>query len=89
MKKIFSLLTICALMLALSLCALAADKTVYVCDGGTGDGSSAEAPQAIPAFRYPSFHSVGKCRFFIIILQSRKNIKPIRSFSRNTLAFSI
>lgn len=44
MKKIFSLLTICALVLALSLCALAADKTVYVCDGGTGDGSSAEAP---------------------------------------------
>ena len=45
MKKILSVLAICMLIAALSLSALAAEgKTVYVADGGTGDGATADAP---------------------------------------------
>lgn len=44
MKKILSLFTLCLLAALLVISGFAADKTVYVCDGGTGDGTSADAP---------------------------------------------
>ena len=45
MNKIIAyVLVISLLVFALALCAFAAEKTVYVRDGGTGDGSTAESP---------------------------------------------
>ncbi len=45
MKKILSVFTVLALTALLIFSALAAeDKTVYVCDGGTGDGTSENSP---------------------------------------------
>lgn len=45
MKKLLTVLTMLTLATLLVFSAFAAEgKTVYVCDGGTGDGSSANAP---------------------------------------------
>jgi len=45
MKKLLSVLAVLTLSVLFVLSAFAAEgKTVYVCDGGTGDGTSAESP---------------------------------------------
>ena len=44
MKKYFGLMSALLLCLLLAICASAADATVYLNDGGTGDGMSASAP---------------------------------------------
>ena len=44
MKKYFGLMAMLVICLVGCLCASAADRTIYLNDGGTGDGSSASAP---------------------------------------------
>ena len=56
MKKLFILLVISALLL---ISAFAAENTVYVSDGGTGDGSSASAPLGTLADAYAALGDDG------------------------------
>jgi|GEM_PF-1736628 len=70
MRKNF--LVLCVLCFALCLCVCASAQTLYICDGGTGDGQSAESPMGDLATAITALEKGGK----IVITDTLTLLEP-------------